>query len=90
MAATIKKIPMRMCVGCKQMFAKRELIRIVRKESGEVVVDESGKLNGRGAYICSSVKCFEKCLKSNTLSRHLESKIDEKVIEDIQRHLKQQ
>lgn len=90
MAAVIKKIPMRMCVGCKQMFAKRELIRIVRTEGGSVVVDDSGRLNGRGAYVCSSLKCFEKCLKSNALSRHLESKIDEKVIEDIKRHLKRQ
>lgn len=72
------------------MFAKRELIRIVRTEGGSVVVDDSGRLNGRGAYVCSSLKCFEKCLKSNALSRHLESKIDEKVIEDIKRHLKRQ
>ena len=88
--AVIKKIPMRMCVSCKQMFAKKELIRIVRTESGEVAVDLTGKRNGRGAYICSSLKCFEKCLKSNVLSRNLDCKIDEKVIEDIKRQLKQQ
>ena len=58
--AVNKKIPMRKCVGCGEMKPKKELLRILRTETGEFVVDALGKANGRGAYLCRSVECFQK------------------------------
>ena len=66
---TTKKIPLRMCTGCREKKPKHDLIRIVRKPEGEIVIDTTGKISGRGAYICKSKECFEKAKKSNALSR---------------------
>lgn len=62
--AVNKKIPMRKCVGCGEMKPKKELLRILRTETGEFVVDALGKANGRGAYLCRSVECFQKAVKT--------------------------
>lgn len=72
----IKKIPMRMCVGCKEMKPKKELVRVVRNSAGEVQVDKTGKLPGRGAYICLSNECLQKAKKTKALERALENKIE--------------
>ena len=53
-----KKIPLRRCVGCGEMFPKKDLIRVIKTPDDEVVVDMTGKKNGRGAYICNNVECF--------------------------------
>ena len=83
-----RKIPMRMCVGCRERFNKKELIRIVRTPDGMVCMDETGKLSGRGAYICkSNVACLEKAVKSKALERHLETTIDETVYERLKEEL---
>ena len=66
---TVKKIPMRKCVGCGEMKPKKELLRILRTETGEFVVDALGKANGRGAYLCRSVECFQKAVKNRGLER---------------------
>ena len=67
---TIKrKIPMRKCVGCGEMKPKKELIRVLRTEENEFVLDTTGKKNGRGAYLCMSKDCFEKAVKSKGLER---------------------
>ena len=63
------KIPMRMCTGCREMKPKRELIRIVKTPDGEIKPDATGRLNGRGAYICRSVECFKKARRSGALQR---------------------
>ena len=63
-----KKIPMRKCVGCGEMKPKKELMRILKTESGEFIVDAAGKKNGRGAYICRSLECFKSAVKSRGLS----------------------
>ncbi len=68
----MKKIPMRMCVACRQMFPKNELLRVVRTEDGSAVIDRTGKRNGRGAYLCASRACFDKAIKSRALDRALE------------------
>ena len=65
-----KKVPMRTCVGCKESKPKRELIRMVNND-GKVMVDKSGKANGRGIYLCNSRDCFEKAKKKNAISRGL-------------------
>ncbi len=77
-----KKIPTRKCIGCYKSFPKRELTRIVRTPSGEVMVDLTGKANGRGAYICS-LKCFEIIIKKKKLGNALKVDLDEKTIENL-------
>ena len=74
-----KKIPMRQCMGCRERRPKRELIRVVRCTDGSVCLDFSGKLNGRGAYICPDPECLKKAQKTKSLDRSLEVPIPEEV-----------
>lgn len=64
-----KKIPMRQCLGCREMKPKRELIRVVRSPEGEITLDFNGKANGRGAYICPETECLKRAEKSKALDR---------------------
>lgn len=82
-----KKIPMRMCVACRQMRPKRELIRIARTPEGTVILDRSGRANGRGAYLCDSQDCFRRAVKTRALERALESRLDEDVLQSLQEAL---
>ena len=70
-----KKTPLRMCVACRQMRAKKELLRVVRTPEGEALIDESGRANGRGAYVCREAACLEKAKKSRALERALETSL---------------
>lgn len=83
----VKKIPLRTCVVTREKLPKKELLRIVRTPSGEVVVDESGKMNGRGAYIKKDVQVLEQAKKKKILERHLECTIEESVYDDIREKL---
>ncbi|MBQ7114753.1 MAG: YlxR family protein [Clostridia bacterium] len=74
-----KKIPMRMCVGCREMRPKKELLRIVRTPEEEIRVDKTGKASGRGAYICPKAECLEKAQKIRALERALEHKVEAEV-----------
>ena len=74
-----KKIPMRMCVGCRQMKPKKELLRVVRSPEGEVSLDSTGKKPGRGAYCCFSADCLKRALKQGQLDRQLEVKLTPEV-----------
>ena len=74
-----KKIPMRMCVGCRQMRPKKELLRIVRTPENEIRLDRTGKAYGRGAYICPAAECLEKAQKIRALERALEHKVEPEV-----------
>ena len=74
-----KKIPMRQCVGCREMKAKQELIRVVRSPEGAVSLDFKGKLPGRGAYVCRDAECLKKAIKSKALDRAFETSIPEEV-----------
>ena len=67
-----KKIPMRMCVGCREMKEKKMLIRVVRSPEGEVSLDPVGKKPGRGAYVCRSADCLKRALKQKQLERQLD------------------
>ena len=78
-----RKIPMRMCVGCREMMPKRELLRIVRSPEGLIAFDRIGKAPGRGAYLCSSPECLKKAIKSKVLERQLECSIDQAVYEQL-------
>ena len=79
----VKKVPLRTCVITKEQLPKQELLRVVRTPEGEVKVDLTGKLNGRGAYIKKDVAVLEKAKKSNLLAKRLECNIDETVYEEI-------
>lgn len=74
-----KKIPMRMCNGCMEMKPKKELIRVVKNNEGEVSVDLTGKKSGRGAYICKNLECLEKAFKAKRLNKNLQTNIEENV-----------
>ena len=78
-----KKIPQRQCMGCRERKAKREMIRVVRMTDGNVSLDFSGKLNGRGAYICPNSECLKKAQKTKSLERSLEVPIPETVYERL-------
>ena len=79
----VKKIPLRTCVITKESLPKQELLRIVRTPEMEVKVDETGKINGRGAYIKKSLEVLEKAKKSKLLEKRLECSIDDSVYEEI-------
>ena len=78
-----RKIPMRMCVGCREMKEKRQLLRIVKNAEGQISFDRVGKAPGRGAYICRSEECLEKAVRQRQLERALETKIDESVFAQL-------
>ena len=78
-----KKIPMRMCVGCREMKEKRELIRIVRTPEGETVLDSTGKRSGRGAYICRQVECLRRAIRQKQLERQLEITLTPEITEAL-------
>lgn len=79
-----KKIPERKCMGCNRKLPKNELLRIVRSPEGNVSVDRVGKLSGRGVYVCSDPKCFEKVKKSKRLETVLEVHIPDEVYLDAE------
>ena len=78
-----KKIPMRQCLGCREMKPKPELLRVVRSPEGEVSLDTRGKKPGRGAYVCPNADCLRRAVKSRALSRALEAQIPDEVMERL-------
>ena len=78
-----KKIPMRMCVGCREMKEKRELIRVVRTPDGEVALDATGKKSGRGAYVCRQTECLRRAIRQKQLERQLEITLTPEVTEAL-------
>ena len=78
-----KKIPMRMCVGCREMKEKRELIRIVRTPEGNAVLDPTGKRSGRGAYVCRQAECLKRSIRQKQLERQLEITLTPEIIDAL-------
>ena len=72
----MKKIPQRTCIGCNEKKDKSNLLRIVKSSDGNINIDNTGKLNGRGAYICKNIDCLEKAMKSKRLEKSFKMKID--------------
>ena len=83
-----KKIPMRTCVVSNEKLPKKELLRIVKTPENEIKIDETGKMNGRGAYIKRSLEVVDKAQKTKVLERHLECTINSEVYEEIRNLLK--
>lgn len=86
MAGT-RKIPLRKCVGCGEMKPKKELIRVLRTEENEFVLDTTGKKNGRGAYICNSKDCFSKAVRSKGFERSFKRAIPAEVYERLEKEM---
>lgn len=82
-----KKIPQRQCMGCRERKEKREMIRVVRETSGKVSLDFSGKLNGRGAYVCPDPECLKKARKAKSLERSLEVAIPDEVYDRLEKEM---
>ena len=78
-----RKVPMRMCVGCREMKPKQELIRVVRSPEGEIFLDRKGKASGRGAYVCTSAACLKQAQKTKALERQLEQAITPEVFDSL-------
>lgn len=78
-----RKIPQRMCIGCREMRNKKELIRIVRTPQGAIEIDHTGKKPGRGAYICPELECLQQAFKGQRLQKALEQDISTELIETL-------
>ncbi len=85
-----KKIPMRQCLGCREMKPKRELIRAVKSPEGEISLDFKGKAAGRGAYICPSKDCLKKAMKAKALERAFSAQIPPEVFEQLEMQMEAQ
>lgn len=79
-----KKIPLRRCVGCGEMFDKRELVRVVKCPDGEICLDLTGKKSGRGAYVCKNPECLKKAQKKRALDRSLGVTVDDNVYKTME------
>jgi len=82
-----KKIPLRKCTGCNEMKPKKELIRVLKTTEEEIILDKTGKKNGRGAYLCNSLECFKQARKSRGLERSLQVKIPDEIYETLEKEL---
>lgn len=78
-----RKTPMRMCVGCREMKPKKELLRIVKPPEGQIHFDRVGKAPGRGAYICPSPECLTRAVRQKQLERALEAPVEESVYQQL-------
>ena len=85
--AQSRHVPLRKCTGCQAMKSKKEMLRILRTAEGEILLDISGKKNGRGAYVCRSRECFEKAVKNKGLERSLKIKIPEETYESLKKEI---
>ena len=83
-----RKIPMRQCVGCREMKPKKELIRVVRSPEGEISLDLTGRKSGRGAYICPSIECLAKAKKARRLEKAFSCQIPDDVYAAMEKELK--
>lgn len=85
--AVTRKIPMRQCIGCRELKEKRNLIRVLRTPEGTFAVDSTGRKNGRGAYLCPNVECLQKARKSKGLERSFQMAIPKEVYEQIEKEM---
>ena len=84
-----KKIPMRQCLGCREMRPKRELIRVVRSPEGTVSLDSKGKAPGRGAYLCPRGECLKRAVKSRAIARAFETEIPQEIYDSLERQMEE-
>lgn len=82
-----KKLPLRMCTGCGEMKTKKEMIRVLKTPEEEIIIDSTGKKNGRGAYICCSLSCLQKAIKTKGLERSLKVSIPKELVETLEKEM---
>ncbi len=83
----MKKVPLRKCTGCGEMKTKKELIRVLKTPEDTIVLDMTGKKNGRGAYLCNQIECFRKARKTKGLERSLQCEIPTEVYDELEKEL---
>ena len=83
----LKKVPQRKCIACQERDSKKGLMRIVKNKEGQIFLDETGKANGRGAYICKSSECLKKAIKSKALNRAFKIEVPDEVYENLLKEL---
>lgn len=86
---TAKKVPLRQCIGCGEMKNKKAMIRILKTAEGEFVLDATGRKNGRGAYLCPCMECFQKAVKSKGLERSFKMAIPKEIYETLEKEMEQ-
>ena len=85
----MKKLPQRTCIGCGMQKDKKDLIRIVKNKQGEISLDRTGRLPGRGAYICDNTECLKKIIKSKKLEKSFDTKIEDIVYDELIKMIKE-
>ena len=83
----MKKIPQRQCIGCGEMKSKKEMIRVIKTPEGEIMMDATGKKNGRGAYICPSRECLKKAIKTKGLERSFKMSIPADIYDQLTKEM---
>lgn len=81
----MQKVPERQCIGCRESKKKKELIRIVKTPEGDIVLDKSGRRNGRGAYLCDNPECLKKAKERKALSRSFRMEVPDSIYEELER-----
>ena len=84
-----KKVPMRQCTGCREMKSKRDMIRVIKTAENEICIDATGRMNGRGAYICPTMECLKQAMKSRGLERSLKTSIPDTVYQQMEEEMSQ-
>lgn len=86
---SIKKVPLRQCIGCGEMKSKKEMIRVLKTAEGEIFLDATGRKNGRGAYLCPTMECLKKAIKGRGLERSFKMAIPKEVYETLEKEMVQ-
>ena len=86
---SVKKIPLRQCIGCGEMKSKKEMIRVIKTAEDQILLDATGRKNGRGAYLCPSMECFKKAVKGKGLERSFKMAIPREVYETLEKEMEE-
>ncbi len=85
--AAVKKIPLRKCTGCGEMKPKKELVRVIKTVEEQILMDLTGKMNGRGAYVCRDEECLKRAIKTKAIERSLGVSVSDEVYEQLKKEL---
>ena len=86
---SVKKIPLRQCIGCGERKSKKEMIRVIKTAEDQILLDATGRKNGRGAYLCPSMECFKKAVKGRGLERSFKMAIPREVYETLEKEMEE-
>ena len=86
---SVKKILLRQCIGCGEMKSKKEMIRVIKTAEDQILLDATGRKNGRGAYLCPSMECFKKAVKGRGLERSFKMAIPREVYETLEKEMEE-